>query len=58
MFTADVMRSMYSFRLFVIIKRIYIHVNKVSKMNYLFKLQPVCIYFTVHTVYCEEGILY
>ena len=37
-FATAVMGSMYPFSLFVIIKGIYVHVNKVSEMNYLFKL--------------------
>jgi len=37
-FGTAVMGSMYSFCLFVIIKEIYVHVNKVSEMNYLFKI--------------------
>lgn len=37
-FATAVMGSMYAFSLFVIIKGIYVHVNKVSEMNYLFKL--------------------
>ena len=37
-FATTVMGSMYSFSLFVIIKGIYVQVNKVSGMNYLFKL--------------------
>jgi len=37
-FATAMMGNMYSFSLFVIIKGIYVHVNKVSKMNYLFKL--------------------
>jgi len=37
-FATAVMRSMCAFSLFVIIKGIYVHVNKVSEMNYLFKL--------------------
>jgi hypothetical protein len=37
-FAAAIMGSIYFFSLFVVIKGIYVHVNKVSKMNYLFKL--------------------
>jgi hypothetical protein len=51
-FATDVMRSVYeySFSLFVVLKGIYVHVNKVSEVNYLFKLLGLCIYFPVFTV--------